>query len=443
MAVQLRVAVVGSGPSGIFTAQLLGESDRVDAQVDVYDRLPVPYGLVRYGVAPDHPKIKSIVGAFAEVLADPRVRFLGNVTVGPDISITELRNYYDVVVFASGASQDRRLGIPGEHLSGVTSATEFVAWYSGHPDAGVDRFSLAGDTAVVVGAGNVALDVARLLNRSPDELRRTDMPEHVIEAIASSGIRDVRVLARRGPVHAKFTNKELIELGSLTDCAIVVDPADLELNAEDQEGAANPLVSRRMAILKGYADRGSQGGERTLRLEFNTKPTELHGDNGHVRSVRLARGTSEAISTTDVATQFVVRSIGYRGCEFEGLPFDERRGVIPHRAGRVIVDDEHLAGMYVTGWIKRGPSGVIGTNRLDANETVSAIIEDAPTLSNAKSEKSGLDPLELLRTREVAVVDWNGWLCIDRAEIELGRDLDRTRVKIHDRSEMLNAAILR
>lgn len=441
MSVQLRVAVVGSGPSGIFTAQLLGESDQVDAHIDVYDQLPVPYGLVRYGVAPDHPKIKSIVGPFADVLSDPRVRFFGNVTVGTDISLAELRNYYDVLVFASGASQDRKLGIPGEHLSGVSSATEFVSWYSGHPDTCIDRFSISGGTAIVVGAGNVALDVARLLCRTPDELRRTDMPEHVIDAIASSGIRDVRVLARRGPVHAKFTNKELIELGTLKDCAIVVDPADLDLNAEDQESAANPLLSRRMAILNEYADRGSLGSDRTLRLEFNTKPMEFHGDNGHVRSVRLARGASDNISTTDVDTQFVVRSIGYRGCEFVGLPFDELRGVIPHREGRVVVDGEHVAGTYVTGWIKRGPSGVIGTNRLDANETVSAIVEDISTLSHARSEKTGVEPLELLRAREVPVVDWNGWLSIDQAEIALGRDLDRARVKIHDRSEMLNAAI--
>ncbi|GAF47608.1 FAD-dependent oxidoreductase [Rhodococcus wratislaviensis] len=438
MKIPFRVAVIGSGPSGIYAAQLLCESEELDAQVDVYERLPVPYGLVRYGVAPDHPKIKSIVGQFADVFTHPCVRFIGNVTVGKDVTLDELRGRYDAVVVASGANHDRRLGIPGEHLGGICSATEFVAWYSGHPDSPVDRFAISGETAVVVGAGNVALDVARMLNRTPDELRRTDMPEHVIDAITTSGISDVWVLARRGPAFAKFTNKELIELGSLTDCDVIVDPRDLELDAEQRAVARSPLVARRMAVLHDYAATAARAGRRSLRLAFNRQPVEFVGGE-HVSSIRIRSGRGCGDSPVELNADFVVRSIGYRGSEFAGLPFDESRGIIPNTAGRVTVAGEQRSGVYVVGWIKRGPSGVIGTNRKDADETVASMVEDARSLRDGGAAASVGDPLELLRNRAVPVVDWEGWRSIDQAEIDLGRECDRDRVKIHTRQVMLDA----
>jgi ferredoxin--NADP+ reductase len=441
MTISLSVAIVGSGPSGAYCAQLLVEDASLDARVDVYDRLPVPYGLVRYGVAPDHKKIKSITASFGEIFQDPRVRFVGNVTVGIDVMLDALRAHYDAVIVACGASVDRRLGIPGEERGGIFSAAEFVSWYSGHPDAEVDRFSLSAEQAVVVGVGNVALDVARMLVLTPDELRRTDVPGHVVDVLAASAIREITIVGRRGPASAKFTGKELAELADLDRADIIVDPADLDLDAEQAAvAAANPLSRRLMNMLNALADRPVRGGRKTIRFAFGLRPMEILGaDTVHgVRFERSGAGSKLA----ELPAQFVLRSIGYRGRPLVGLPFDESSGTIPNVAGRVVGPAGSMPGVYVTGWIKRGPTGVIGTNRRDAAETVEALVQDLQDLHSHTS--SPLNPqddlLDRMRLGGAVLVDWAGWCAIERAEQERGARLGRERVKIHEWERMLSAA---
>jgi ferredoxin--NADP+ reductase len=431
----LRVAIVGSGPSGAYCAQELCEAPGLDVEVDVLERLPAPFGLVRYGVAPDHPRIKSIVTSFSEILEDPRVRFHGNVRVGSDITIEALRASHDAVIVASGADRDRRLDIPGENLAGVHSATELVAWYSGHPDARDPSFDLGGERAVVIGAGNVALDVARMLCRTPDELRRTDVPEHVIDVLAESRIREVLVAARRGPAFAKYSNKELLELGSMDHTSVVVRPGDLVLDAaQEAEVARDTLCARRMGILADLAAPPVGGRSRSIHLRFHLVPDAFEGRSG-LESVTFATPSG----TERLGTGVVFRSIGYRSDASVGLPFDERTGTIPNRAGRVLEGDSPVPGVYVVGWAKRGPSGVIGTNRKDAIETVGALLEDVT--AGKVEPASGRAPLDpLWSSVSGGVVDWGGWRAIDRAEVSLGESLGRERVKLHDRERMLAVA---
>ncbi|MFE4956071.1 FAD-dependent oxidoreductase [Streptomyces sp. NPDC056653] len=436
-----RVAVVGSGPSGAYVAQELSEQAGLDTVVDVYERLPVPFGLVRYGVAPDHQRIKSIVGSLAEIFAHPRVRFLGNVQVGTDITLDELRRRYDAVVVACGASADRRLSIPGEDLPGVSSATDFVAWYSGHPDTDVDRFALTAETAVVIGLGNVALDVARMLCRTPDELRRTDVPQHVVDVLAASTVREVVIVGRRGPGHAKFSNKELGELGELSDTNVLVDPHDL---TDDQDGAQqSPLTRRMLATLHRYAANTRTGTHRrTVRFAFSRTPVAIVGEtSAHgLKVVRRGQGTAETEEV--LPAQFCVRSVGYRGLALPGLPFDPDTGTIPHAQGRVVHGTERLAGVYVAGWIKRGPSGVIGTNKQDAATTVAAISEDRVRAVEPRRQAFE-DPVLLLKERGIDAVEWSAWQRIDAAEEIEGRPLGRGRVKLHERGRMLAIASAR
>ncbi|MFD3587742.1 FAD-dependent oxidoreductase [Streptomyces sp. NPDC058683] len=436
-----RVAVVGSGPSGAYVAQELSEQAGLDAVVDVYERLPVPFGLVRYGVAPDHQRIKSIVGSLAEIFAHPRVRFLGNVRVGTDITFDELRQRYDAVVVACGASADRRLSIPGEDLPGVASATDFVAWYSGHPDAAVDRFALTAETAVIIGVGNVALDVARMLCRTPDELRRTDVPQHVVDVLAASTVRKILVVGRRGPAHAKFSSKELGELRELSDTDVLADPDDL---ADDQAAAdsaqESPSTRRMLATLRGYAAGTPTGTHRrTVRFAFFRTPVAFVGEDS-ARGLRvIRRGPGRAEADEVLPAQFFVRSVGYRGLALPGLPFQPDTGTVPHAEGRVMDGTGQLAGVYVAGWIKRGPSGVIGTNKQDAVATVAAITQDRARAPKP-SRQAFRDPLLLLRERGVDVVEWSAWQRIDAAEEIAGRPLGRGRVKLHERGRMLAVA---
>ncbi|MFA3842085.1 FAD-dependent oxidoreductase [Streptomyces aureus] len=435
-----RVAVIGSGPSGAYAAQELSEQTDLDVSVDVYERLPVPFGLVRYGVAPDHQRIKSIVGLLADIFAHPRVRFLGNVQVGTDITVAELRQHYDAVVVACGASADRSLSIPGEDLPGVCSATDFVSWYSGHPDAAVDRFALTAEKAVVIGLGNVALDVARMLCRTPEELRRTDVPEHVVDVLANSSIREIVILGRRGPAYAKFSNKELGEFGELSDVRVQVDSGDL---ADDEDALRraqeNPLTRRMLATLRGYADSGPQGDRRTVRFAFSRTPVAFVGDDSvsglEVVHQRPAKTAVEEL----IPAGFFVRSVGYRGLGVPGLPLDPRSGTIPHSEGRVVDGTEVLDGVYVTGWIKRGPSGVIGTNKQDAALTAAGILEDRKRATRPR-QKTVVDPMDLLKERRVEFVEWPAWQRIDAAEEAEGRPVGRARVKLHERSRMLAAA---
>lgn len=440
----LRVAVIGSGPAGVYAAGALAE--RGDVAVDVIDRLPCPYGLVRYGVAADHPKIKSISATLRKVLEDPAVRFLGNVEIGTQLTLEDLHRHYDAFIFASGAAIDRRLEIPGEDLQGSYSATEFVAWYSGHPDSPLDQFALDASSVAVIGAGNVALDVSRMLAKSADDLRMTDLPAHVLEVLETSSVKEIHVIARRGPAQAKFTTKELREIGELANADVVVDPEELVLDeVSRQRVEGDHLVRRNYEVLQAWADRPPTTRPRRIRLRFNLRPVEVLG-NAHVAGLRLERtrldetgsptGTGQ-LSTIDV--QMVLRSIGYRGRPLPGMPFDQRRGVIPNDAGRVLRDGAVAPGEYVAGWIKRGPTGVIGTNKKDAQETVDALLADVDSLPPAPVR----DPEalgRLLAARGARVVPWQGWCAIELAEAELGHTYGRERAKIVDREALLAAA---
>ncbi|MDX2391510.1 MULTISPECIES: FAD-dependent oxidoreductase [unclassified Streptomyces] len=447
----LRVAVVGSGPSGVYAAQALVQQREVPGvRVDVLDRLPAPYGLVRYGVAPDHEKIKSLTGSLRTVLEEDRIRFLGNVEVGaPPLSTARLLELYHAVVYCVGAARDRLLGIPGEELAGVHSATAFVSWYSGHPDAG--PFDLSGvRSAVVVGAGNVAVDVARILARGAADLTPTDMPQPALGALAGSGVREVSMVARRGPSQGRFTTKELRELGTLPGVGIRVDPTEAALDpayADPGAAATLPAVARRnVEVLRGWTGPGSGAGEsRRLTLRFYLRPVEvLGGADGRVRALRFERtapdgrgGVTGTGAYEDLPAELVLRSVGYLGVPLSGLPFDAARGTVPHAAGRVLRAGRASVGEYVAGWIKRGPTGVIGTNRPCAKETVSSLLQDAGALARRDLPQ---DPLEALRAAGLRPVEWPGWLAIEAAEAELGRSLGRRSVKIPDWAGLRGAA---
>ncbi|MER7923448.1 FAD-dependent oxidoreductase [Streptomyces sp. NPDC096057] len=426
----LRVAVVGSGPSGVYTAQSLVQSEP-GALVDVLDRLPCPYGLVRYGVAPDHEKIKSLQNNLRAVLEHERVRFLGGVLVGPGgLSATRLRELYDAVVYCVGAATDRQLGIPGEELPGSWSATEFVSWYSAHPDATAAGFVRGARSAVVIGVGNVAVDVTRMLARGTAELSRTDIPQAALTALAASGITDIHMVGRRGPSQARFTTKELRELGGLPGTEVTVDRAELALDPDCLTPSALPAARRRnVEELRDWAALPPRGAPRRIHLRFFLRPVELLAEAGRVGAVRFertapdgrggVRGTGQLI---DIEAQLVLRSVGYRGVPLEGLPFDAEHGTVPHRAGRVVREGRTVPGEYVAGWIKRGPTGVIGTNRPDAKETVTSLLADASLLG---AEEPSEDPLTVLRAEGFEPVEWGGWEAIERAEAELGVSLGR------------------
>jgi len=441
----LRVAIIGSGPAGVYAVEAL--TRRGDVTVDVFDRLPSPFGLVRYGVAPDHPKIRSISAALTGVLEHPDVRFLGNVDVGTDISLTELRTYYDAVLIASGAAVDRRLGVAGEDLPGSFSATDFVAWYNGHPDAPIDAFTVDARSVAVVGMGNVAVDVVRLLAKTADDLRPTDMPDHVLGVLDRSHVTDIHMVGRRGPVQAKFTTRELRELGEIANADVLVNAAELDLDpVSEQLLATQPAARRNLEVLRGWAERRPSGRPRRLHVRFWLRPVEVLGDDRvtglRVESTQLDE-SGNAIGTGDLSTidaQMVLRSVGYRGLPIPDLPFDERTGTVPNDAGRVLGPGGPELGLYVAGWIKRGPTGVIGTNKHDARETVASMLEDVPNLSLAPVR----DPdavVRLLAERGVVAVNWDGWLAIELAEIELGQQRGSVRARITQRDALLRAAL--
>ncbi|MFI6407382.1 FAD-dependent oxidoreductase [Streptomyces sp. NPDC050548] len=426
----LRIAVVGSGPSGVYTAQSLVQREP-GVLVDVLDRLPCPYGLVRYGVAPDHEKIKSLQNNLRTVLEHERVRFLGEVQVGPGgLSAARLRELYDAVVYCVGAATDRHLGIPGEELPGSWSATEFVSWYSAHPDSTADGFVLGARSAVVIGVGNVAVDVTRLLARGTAELSRTDIPQAALTALAASGVTDIHMVGRRGPSQARFTTKELRELGGLPDTEVTVEPAELALDPDCLDPSALPAAQRRnVETLRAWAALPPSGAARRIHLRFFLRPVELLAGAGRVGAARFERTAPDghgAVRGTgqleDIEAQLVLRSVGYRGVPLDGLPFDAEFGIVPHRAGRVLREGVPVPREYVAGWIKRGPTGVIGTNRPDAKETVTSLLEDAATLVRHEASE---DPLTVLRAEGIEPVEWAGWEAIERAEAELGASLGR------------------
>ncbi|NEB78241.1 NADP oxidoreductase [Streptomyces sp. SID14478] len=441
-----HIAVVGSGPSGVYTAQsLLQQAGLPDVRVDVLDRLPTPYGLVRYGVAPDHEKIKSLQNNLRAVLQDERIRFFGGVEVGPALPPAKLLELYHAVVYCVGAATDRRLDVPGEDLPGSWSATDFVAWYSAHPDARDDGYVRQVRSAVTIGIGNVAVDVTRMLARGATELAPTDMPQAALGVLAGSEVRDVFMVGRRGPTGARFTTKELRELGTLPDTEVVVDERELALDPGYLDATALPAVVRRnVAVLREWAARPRTGAGRRIHLRFFLRPVEIVEGHGRVAGVRFERtrpnglgGVSGTGTYEEIGAQLVLRSVGYRGVPLQGLPFAPERGTVPHAAGRVLRGGLVSPGEYVAGWIKRGPTGVIGTNRPCAKETVTSLAEDAPALVH--KELAG-DPLAGLIAAGVRPVEWDGWRAIERAEAELGRSLGRGSVKIPDWAGLLNAA---
>ena len=447
----LRVAVIGSGPAGFYAADALLKAEP-PAEADVYDRLPTPWGLVRLGVAPDHPKIKDVSRAFERIAAKPGFRFLGNVEVGRDVSHDELMRFYDAVVYSVGAQTGRHLGIPGEKLPGSWGAVEFVAWYNGHPDFQDIAFDLNVERAVVVGAGNVALDVARMLVLTEDELAPTDTTDAAIEAIVRSPLREIVVLARRGPAQAAFTTPELKELGELAGADILVDAAELELDPASAAFAESDTnAGRNMEVLREFAARAPAGKPRALRLRFCVSPVAIGGD-GRVESVDIVRNRLEAderggvraVATDDcesISAGLVFRSVGYHGVELAGVPFDERKGTMTNEDGRVLRDGAQVAGVYCAGWIKRGPTGVIGTNKKDATETVAHLLEDAAAgLLPEAAEPDPEAPLKLLAERGVEVVSYAGWEVLDAAERAAGESRGKPRVKLVTWDALLEAA---
>jgi ferredoxin--NADP+ reductase len=444
------VAVVGSGPAAFYATGHLLDAD-LHVEVDVIERLPTPWGLVRLGVAPDHPQLKTVSRAFEKIAARPGFRFLGNVEVGRDVMQEELVSAYDAVVYAVGAQTDRRLEIPGEDLPGSWAATELVAWYNGHPDFQELVFDLSVERAVVIGNGNVALDVARMLALTHEELAPTDATDASIGAIAGSGLREIVVLGRRGPVQAAWTAPELQEMGELAGADIVLDPAELELDpASDAElAAATPLVRRNVDVLRGFAARAPEGKPRTVRLRFLTSPVAIVGDE-RVEGVELVRNRLEAGSDgrvravpTDerevVECGIVFRSVGYHGIPIPGAPFDERSGTMPNAGGRVLDESgSPVPGLYCAGWIKRGPTGVIGTNKKDATETAELVLEDAAADRLPRETTTTID--ELLAEHGIEVVTYSGWEAIDAVERARGAEQSRPRVKLSTWPELLAAA---
>ena len=445
----VRVAVVGSGPSGMYAADALVSQSEIDVAVDVLDRLPVPFGLVRYGVAPDHLSIRSVRDTLDKVFDKPGVRFLGNVDVGTDVTVQDLHDCYDAVIFTYGASRDRRLGVPGEELDGSVAATDFVAWYCGHPDADratFERLIPTTTSAVVVGVGNVAVDVTRVLGKTVGELEHTDMPQHVLDTLANSPITDIYLLGRRGPAQATFTTKELRELGELADADVIVRPDEIVLDAGSAERAASDrTVGKNVEVIQEWAHRTPQGRGRRIHVRFLSRPHELRGDD-RVATVVVERtrltpdGTVEGTGELEeISANLVVRSVGYRGTAVGDVPFDADRNVIPHVDGRVQRDGRAVPGEYVAGWIKRGPTGIIGTNKKDAVATVASLLEDAGAgRLPSPSDPGGIDAL--LEARGVRVVDVPGWRAIDATERARGAERGRDRTTIHDRSDLLRAA---
>jgi ferredoxin--NADP+ reductase len=449
---KLRVAVVGSGPAAFYAAGHLLASEDPPVEVDMIERLPTPWGLVRLGVAPDHPKLKEVSRAFEKIAARPGYRFLGNVEVGRDVTHEELTRAYDAVVYAVGAQTDRRLGIPGEDLPGSWSATAFVAWYNGHPDFQDLAFDLSHERAVVIGNGNVALDVARMLALTRDELAPTDTTDPAIDAIAGAGVREIVVLGRRGPVQAAWTAPELAELGELAGADVLLDPTELELDAASaaELEVATPLVRRNIDLLHDFASRKPSGKPRAIRLRFRVSPVSILGED-RVEAVELAvnrlepdgKGSVRAVATDEreiLECGLVFRSVGYQGVALPGAPFDEHRGTIPNEGGQVLDGNgAAVPGVYCAGWIKRGPTGVIGTNKKDATETVDLLLRDARAgLLHKGQAATGVDAL--LAERGVEAVTYGGWEAIDASERARGAEQGRPRVKLCSWDELLETA---
>jgi ferredoxin--NADP+ reductase len=489
----IRIAIVGAGPAGFYTAGHLLKDGPQELEVDMIERLPTPWGLVRSGVAPDHPKIKSVTRVYEKTAAHPRFRFFGGVELGREIARDELAARYHAIVYATGSPSDRPLGIPGEDLPGSHAATDFVGWYNAHPDFADCDFDLSCRRAIVIGNGNVALDVARMLTLAHDELRVTDIADHALHSLADSEIEEIVVAGRRGPAQAAFTNPELLELGELADADVIVDPDELERALAVEDPNMDATARRNVAVLREYAARPPAGRRRRIVLRFLLSPIEIYGDGDGLTAVRFSvnalrgqdGGPLKAVATGETETieaGLVLRAIGYRGTALPGVPFDARSATIPNERGRVLDDGgsdggrtvrngtgggdidsgassgegggtassggersgggrRPRAGEYAVGWIKRGPSGVIGTNKKDAQETVDALLADLAEGRHLAPADADPDEIEaLLRARHPALVTFEGWTEIDRHERSRGEPHGRPRVKLTRIEELLQVA---
>ncbi|MGA5097851.1 FAD-dependent oxidoreductase [Streptomyces lavendulocolor] len=447
----LRVAIVGAGPAGIYAADALLKSEAAadpGVSIDLFERMPAPFGLIRYGVAPDHPRIKGIITALHQVLDKPQIRLFGNVDYGTDVVLDDLRAFYDAVIFSTGATADRALDIPGIDLDGSYGAADFVSWYDGHPD--VPRtWPLEAEKVAVLGVGNVALDVARILAKTADELLPTEIPPNVYEGLKANKALEIHVFGRRGPAQAKFSPMELRELDHSPNIEVIVNPEDIDYDAGSiEQRRSNKQVDMVAKTLENWAIRDVGNRPHKLFLHFFESPTEIVGEDGRVVGLRTERteldgsgnvkGTG-AFTTWDV--QAVYRAVGYLSDELPKLPFDLASGTVPDEGGRVVEGGEHMASTYVTGWIRRGPVGLIGHTKGDANETVANLLEDhreGRLLTPASPEEDAV--VAFLRGKGVEYTTWEGWYRLDAAERALGEAEGRERVKIVEREGMLRAS---
>ena len=444
----LRVSIIGSGPSGFYAAEALLKAE-ASVVVDMFERLPSPYGLVRAGVAPDHAKIKSVIKIYERIAVKPGFTYYGNVEFGKDIQLPELKRHYDAVIFANGSPSDRNLDIPGEDLTGSYPATAFVGWYNGHPDYRDLTFDFSCETAVVIGQGNVAIDVCRILCKTVDELKNTDIAEHALDQLAESKIKKVYMVGRRGPVQAKFTQVEIKEMGRLEDCDAIIDEAAFDFDPASRtelDDPSNKSAPKIVPTLLEISRKPLAGKSRALHIEFCKSPVEIKGTN-RVESIVLEK--NELIGepfrvqskgtgiTEEIPCGLVLRSVGYRGAALPGVPFDEKRGVFPNENGRIICDSSDTRGLYVVGWIKRGPSGVIGTNKPDSQLTVQQLLTDIPDLALCEQPDSNLLQ-DALKARGVRVITFQDWEKIDAVEVTRGEAIGKPREKFTRISEMLD-----
>ncbi|MEV0064008.1 FAD-dependent oxidoreductase [Nocardia sp. NPDC050718] len=442
----LRVAIIGAGPAGIYAADALMKSD-ADVSIDLYERMPAPFGLIRYGVAPDHPRIKGIITALHKVLDKDQVRLLGNIDYGTDITLDDLRQFYDAVIFSTGANADRALPIPGIDLDGSYGAADFVSWYDGHPD--VPRsWPLEAEKVAVLGVGNVALDVARVLAKTGDELLPTEIPPNVYKGLKANKAVEVHVFGRRGPAQAKFTPLELRELDHSPTIEVIVDPEDIDYDEGSEAARRNSKQVDMVAnTLEQWAIRDQGNRPHKLFLHFFESPAEVIGEDGKVVGLKTERtqldGTGNVKGTSEFKqwdVQAIYRAVGYRSGAVADIPFDEDTGTVPNAAGRVLADDGPLPGVYVTGWIKRGPVGLIGHTKGDANETVACLLDDRPALARPARPDPGA-VLEFLTGAGIPFTTWTGWYRLDAHERALGVPEGRERVKVVERAEMLRASL--
>ncbi len=452
----LRVAIIGSGPSGFYAAEHLQKQADLTIEIDMFDRLPTPYGLVRGGVAPDHQKIKSVTKVYDRIAQKPGFRFYGNVEYGTDLTMADLQQHYHAVIFAVGAQTDRQLGIPGEDLPGSHAATEFVAWYNAHPDYQDREFNLDAESVAVIGLGNVAMDVVRILARTPRELHETDIADYALEALRDNQVKRIYVLGRRGPAQSAFTNPEIKELGEMEDAEVIVAPDEVDLDEHSRayiESGEDRTARRNVEILTDYAQQGPQGKKCQIIMRFLVSPVEIIGMDS-VEAIKVVKNelyATESGSLRPRATneyeilpvQLVFRSVGYRGVALPDVPFYDRWGTIPNDKGRVLTEHESgvpVTGNYVVGWIKRGPSGVIGTNKPDSVETVMMLLEDVQAdklFDPTQPERQAME--QRLHDRGVTYVTYEDWLLLDKLEQENGAAVKRPRVKFSQVADMLDA----